>query len=101
MVEMATHVDVAAVEGPQLEELVALAWYYPEGYPPFGMHAVWLNDGVCWVFRDGIGEFPFAPLIDDEVAGPILLHASRFCGIMYSRCGDLLWTATCIFPATA
>jgi len=62
------YVDVAGAEGAVLEELVALALYYPSGYPPFGLHGVCVEAGVCHVFRDGVGEFLFAPLTDDDDA---------------------------------
>lgn len=71
------HVEVATAAGSQLEELVALAWFYPEGLPPTGLHGVAVQGGVCRVFRDGVGEFTFAPLTDDTDAAPIYEAVGR------------------------
>jgi len=70
-IEIERYVETATAQGPVLEELVALALFYPMGYPPFGLHGVQVDKGLCRVFRDGIGEYSFAPLTDDDDAEPI------------------------------
>jgi len=65
------YVEVSSAEGSVLEELAALALYHPMGYPAFGLHGVAVHGAVCRVFRDGVGEFAFAPLTDNEDAALI------------------------------
>ena len=47
--------------GPQMDALVAMIYYFPDGFPDYGMYGVSTVDDRCSVFIDGIGEFDYAP----------------------------------------